>query len=253
MPDLFPPANGRDLLELPPEPGFYFWVITDLNYLDVGAVQVTADPEKHLAYLRAQVAEKGADKVPFYLYQAADGRWLTMYYQAQDHMPYYRHPDGKPQVDGYRAFDFWALMNSAGPAWRTAMAATTPEPPAPPKYGKVPRRWRTPVPTAGHPNGSKAEWYYGCYFPQTDLKVGEMGGRGTGMPGGDSSPPGFEWLDPPADEPTAPRPLTPDAGLLEYPCCEGARRIERVPGDATTLLGGSCPVHGLSVNRKESP
>lgn len=37
-------------------------------------------------------------------------------------------------------------------------------------------------------------------------------------------------------------------GVMEYPCCEGARRIERVPGDASTLVGGWCPVHGTSVN-----
>lgn len=36
--------------------------------------------------------------------------------------------------------------------------------------------------------------------------------------------------------------------LPPYPCCEGARRLERVPGDATTLCGGMCPVHGLTVH-----
>ncbi len=29
------------------------------------------------------------------------------------------------------------------------------------------------------------------------------------------------------------------------PCCEGARRVEVVPGDATTLAGWSCPDHGV--------
>jgi thymidylate synthase len=29
-----------------------------------------------------------------------------------------------------------------------------------------------------------------------------------------------------------------------YPCCEAVRRLERVPGDATTLTGGICPEHG---------
>jgi uncharacterized protein YmfQ (DUF2313 family) len=33
---------------------------------------------------------------------------------------------------------------------------------------------------------------------------------------------------------------------MEYPCCEAVRRVEAVPGDATTLLGGWCRVHGLS-------
>jgi hypothetical protein len=31
---------------------------------------------------------------------------------------------------------------------------------------------------------------------------------------------------------------------VTYPCCEGVQRVERVPGDATTLTGGVCPVHG---------
>lgn len=34
----------------------------------------------------------------------------------------------------------------------------------------------------------------------------------------------------------------------EYPCCEGVRRVEAVPGDATTLLGGLCPNHGATRN-----
>lgn len=34
--------------------------------------------------------------------------------------------------------------------------------------------------------------------------------------------------------------------LPAYPCCEGARRIEARPGDATSLAGGICPIHGLS-------
>ena len=34
----------------------------------------------------------------------------------------------------------------------------------------------------------------------------------------------------------------------EYPCCEGVYRVEAVPGDARTLVGGICPVHGW-VNR----
>ena len=34
--------------------------------------------------------------------------------------------------------------------------------------------------------------------------------------------------------------------LPEYPCCERVRRIEAVPGNPATLLGGACPMHGLS-------
>jgi hypothetical protein len=31
---------------------------------------------------------------------------------------------------------------------------------------------------------------------------------------------------------------------VAYPCCEAVCRVEAVQGDATTLLGGKCPVHG---------
>mgnify|MGYP000396771294 CR=1 FL=1 len=69
-------------------------------------------------------------------------------------------------------------------------------------YGKVPRRWRVKLDPAkhpkGHPNGSAAAYFYGCYFPQTDLCIGEMSARGTGMPKD------VEWLDPPADTWEAP-------------------------------------------------
>lgn len=43
---------------------------------------------------------------------------------------------------------------------------------------------------------------------------------------------------------------SPDAGgMREYPCCEGVRRVERIPGDASTLLGGVCFIHGFTVHR----
>lgn len=35
---------------------------------------------------------------------------------------------------------------------------------------------------------------------------------------------------------------------LPYPCCEGVCRIESSPGDATTLTGGQCPIHGASFH-----
>jgi hypothetical protein len=35
--------------------------------------------------------------------------------------------------------------------------------------------------------------------------------------------------------------------LPAYPCCEAVQRVEKVPGDAATLQGGVCQVHGLSV------
>jgi hypothetical protein len=52
-----------------------------------------------------------------------------------------------------------------------------------------PRRFRLRVEPPRHPNGSASEYRYGCYFPMTDLVVGDMGGRGTGKPEG------VEWLD----------------------------------------------------------
>lgn len=32
-----------------------------------------------------------------------------------------------------------------------------------------------------------------------------------------------------------------------YPCCELTVRVELLPGDSTTLIGGVCPRHGFSV------
>lgn len=51
-----------------------------------------------------------------------------------------------------------------------------------------PRRFRIRL-TGKHPNGSNAIYRYGCYFPLTDLVVGDMGGRGTG------EPKDVEWID----------------------------------------------------------
>ncbi len=60
-----------------------------------------------------------------------------------------------------------------------------------------PLRWRIKLDKEkypkGHPNGSNAEYYYGCYFPQTDLCIGEMANPGTGVPRE------VEWLDEPSD------------------------------------------------------
>lgn len=35
--------------------------------------------------------------------------------------------------------------------------------------------------------------------------------------------------------------------LSSMPCCEGGRRLDRVAGDATTLAGWLCELHGLTV------
>jgi hypothetical protein len=40
---------------------------------------------------------------------------------------------------------------------------------------------------------------------------------------------------------------------LAYPCCEGVRRIERVPGDAATLEGGQCRKHGRTWSLNGAP
>lgn len=56
---------------------------------------------------------------------------------------------------------------------------------------EVPRRWRRRLaPDEKHPTGRDSEYVYGCYFPGTDLNVGQMGGRGTG------ADPRVEWIDP---------------------------------------------------------
>ena len=51
-----------------------------------------------------------------------------------------------------------------------------------------PRRFRIRC-QGKHANGSDSPYRYGCYFPLTDLVVGDMGGRGTG------EPQDVEWLD----------------------------------------------------------
>jgi len=35
--------------------------------------------------------------------------------------------------------------------------------------------------------------------------------------------------------------------LATQPCCEAIRRLETTPGDATTLIGWDCPVHGVTL------
>lgn len=52
-----------------------------------------------------------------------------------------------------------------------------------------PRRFRWKPTTGKHPNGSDSVYCYGCYFPLTDLCVGDMGGLGTGVPKD------VEWID----------------------------------------------------------
>jgi hypothetical protein len=48
-----------------------------------------------------------------------------------------------------------------------------------------------------------------------------------------------------ADAPRAETAERPD-----YPCCEAVQRLERTTGLATTLEGGLCPIHGISLVRR---
>ena len=52
----------------------------------------------------------------------------------------------------------------------------------------TPKRFRIRL-NGSHPNGSKTLYRYGCYFPLTDLVIGDMGGCGTGRPKD------VEWID----------------------------------------------------------
>ena len=88
---------------LPEEPGWYLWHILDLGYLKVGVVQVMEDEEQHLQRLRAN-----PDKM-FLLYRNSQGKELTMYHQAHDHLPPV-DSSGLPIVDGYAKTTFGHLI-----------------------------------------------------------------------------------------------------------------------------------------------
>ncbi len=87
------------------------------------------------------------------------------------------------------------------------MVDRVPEIPMPDVHPKTmvvdhtPRRFRWPCQGGMHPNGRAAVWRYGCYWPGTDLVVGDMGTRGTGIPVRE----GLEWIDPIDDLPWAPK------------------------------------------------
>jgi hypothetical protein len=81
-----------------------------------------------------------------------------------------------------------------------------------------PRRFRIPVimltrlnvpnGVLHHPNGTDAEYLYGCYFPQTDLCISEMGHRSTGCP----NYPDIEWLDDDNPNQRIPQPILSAGG-----------------------------------------
>ena len=88
-------------MQLPNETGFYLWYILDLNYLDVGVVQILQDDKEHLTYLASLTGEK---RKHFYVYKSGYITF-TMYHQAVHHLPP-MDEDSKPQVDGWIPFDF---------------------------------------------------------------------------------------------------------------------------------------------------
>lgn len=105
------------------------------------------------------------------------------------------HASHKTRISDASSFDeICTLCGATDTRGSTELQEPCPQaPPSPPVvYGTVPRRWRKRVDK--HPNGSGAGYFYGCYFPKTDLCAGEMGTRGTGMPND------VEWLDEPAEE-----------------------------------------------------
>lgn len=96
------PSAEKSSAQLPEEEGHYLWYVIDWGYADVGLVQVMKDRPKHLAYLKEQF-DKGSRS--FLVYQNSKGETLSMYHQANDHLPHW-NKDGIPWVDGYLPFDF---------------------------------------------------------------------------------------------------------------------------------------------------
>lgn len=69
-------------IKLPETTGFFLWYLFDISYLNVGVVQINADPKKHIDYLINN------PKPTHYVYQINEfGYTLSMYHQAHDHLP----------------------------------------------------------------------------------------------------------------------------------------------------------------------
>ena len=62
------------------------------------------------------------------------------------------------------------------------------------EFDRSPKRWRIKIEKGSLKAAPEAEWFYGCYFPGTDLNVNEMGNRSTGF-----QRRFFEWIDEPSD------------------------------------------------------
>jgi len=92
-------------VQFPEDTGYYLWYVLDLNYTDVGLVQILRDNPKHLEYLRSLPPEKSKG---FFLYQTGfnNGITHTMYHQASDHLPPLDKESNRPLVDGFIPFDF---------------------------------------------------------------------------------------------------------------------------------------------------
>jgi hypothetical protein len=56
-------------------------------------------------------------------------------------------------------------------------------------YETAPLRWRIKLVPGTAVCGRTPEYFYGCYYPTTNLNTGESGSRGTGRPSD------VEWLD----------------------------------------------------------
>lgn len=84
--------------QLPQKEGVYIWYILDLNYLEIGLVQVLKDRQKQLDYLATRENKDGH----FFIYNNDNGECLTMYHQASSHhLPPMNATTHEPFVDGY--------------------------------------------------------------------------------------------------------------------------------------------------------
>lgn len=108
------------MVKFPQEPGFYFWYYADMNYFEIGAVQVLKDSEKHLKYLATLplFRDSGWPGIKYaspYVFKNDKGENLTMDWQANGgdspHYPTFKKDSVEPIVDGFIPFDFNELLD----------------------------------------------------------------------------------------------------------------------------------------------
>lgn len=108
------------MAKFPQIPRYYFWYYLDMNYFEIGAIQVLKDNENHKDHLRSQPNFRasgwlGVSYAKPYLYQNDDGETLSMYWEAgggqSPHYPQFEKDTVKPIVDGFIPFDFQELLN----------------------------------------------------------------------------------------------------------------------------------------------